>query len=104
MKKALTIVLSLLLVFTSIPLSFIGSAADASNLAAEYKNANGAVTWSDNAGAWGGSTNIDTLNRTVNGGLTWSFGISSTSTSNPAYIYIKASILAANTKYDFSYI
>ncbi len=104
MKKALTIVLSLLLVFTSIPLSFIGSAADASNLAAEYTNANGDVTWSDNADPWGGNTNLDTLNRTVNGGLTWSFGLSGTGTSSPAYIYIKASNLAASTKYDFSYI
>lgn len=78
--------------------------ADGINLAEHYTHADRDVYWSDNAGAWDGDTNLDTYNRTVNGGLTWSFGLQDTSTTDPAYIYIKASGLETNVEYEFSYI
>ncbi len=106
MKRAISILLSVLLLFGSIPLSvFVASAADPSeNLAADYSNANGAVTWTESAGAWGDG-NVDAM-AGVLGGRSWKFGLDGTATdgSSYAYITVKASGLKANTYYEFSYV
>ena len=71
------------------------------NLAAGYTHANGAVTWTENAGAWGNGDTADG----VLGGYCWNFGMPETNTSdNIAYVSIKASALQANTRYRFSYV
>lgn len=75
----------------------------AENFAASYSNANGAVTWTENAQVR--SSSIDSTANSVNGGRSWKFGLGNTNyTSAPAYVYIKATKLKANAAYDFSYI
>lgn len=73
---------------------------DGSNLAADYSNENGAVTWTDNAGLWF----KDDKTKSLYGGLAWGFGIPATSAANnPAYITIRATGLDADSNYNFSY-
>lgn len=73
------------------------------NLLSKSGNANGDVTWSDNADVRASS--IDSTANSVKGGSSWTFGLGNTNyTSAPAYVYINAKNLKANYGYNFSYI
>lgn len=79
------------------------------NLAANYTNANGHVTWDSVAGAWGtdgnGESYQDNKSYSVYGGYSWTFGLpDSHFEDNPSYVTIKTDSLQANRKYEFSYI
>lgn len=74
------------------------------NMASNYTNANGHVTWSDLADAWGSSFQDNKAN-SVYGGFAWCFGLANSHYENaPAYVTIKTDKLEANRKYEFSYI
>ena len=77
---------------------------DANNLAASYSNANGHVTWTDNAG-----THFVDNTSSIEGGYSWGFGMPNSSFNGegglePVYIYITTDALEAGKNYEFSFI
>ncbi len=78
------------------------------NILKNATRANGDVSWTANADAWG-TDHQDNKTNSVNGGYSWTFGMGNTSiglptNANPAYITIKAKGLTASKRYDFSFI
>ena len=74
----------------------------AENLAADFTNANGHVTFTDNA-----DPHRHLLDKAsdIGGGYSWGFGIGSTDYETaPAYVTIKTDELKAGNKYEFSFI
>lgn len=74
------------------------------NLAANYSNANGRVTWTDNAGPHFRDERSD-----LEGGFSWGFGMPDSHLEegdgkDPVYITIKTDKLTAGNKYEFSFI
>lgn len=104
MKRMLSMILALLIISCSLPAIITSYAEDSNNLAADYTNAGGQITWSDNAGVY--KSSIDGTANSVYGGHSWRFGIPETSYKNNkiAYIYIKTGDLVAGKTYEFSYI
>ncbi len=84
----------------------VGTFEDGSvNLAAEYTNAAGNVSWNTYAGQWGSEWS-DNTNYTVLGGNSWLFGCANTGNDDDKVgnIQIKTDLLKANTIYRFSYV
>ena len=107
MKKMVSVLLAITLVLSSIAVSLtaftLAAPAEANgadpNLAKDYTHANGAVSWDDAAGAWGGS-NIDSKTNSVYGGYSWRFGVP----ESTGHITVNATALEADTTYYFSYL
>ena len=107
MKKMVSVLLAITLVLSSIAVSLtaftLAAPAEANgadpNLAKDYTHANGAVSWDDAAGAWGGS-NIDSKTNSVYGGYSWRFGVP----NSTGHITVNATALEADTTYYFSYL
>ena len=87
-------------------------ASTATNYLENATKTNGLVSWTENIDARTTLNNvnyIDNKSFSVNGGFSWTFGMGNASlglppTANPAYVYVKANGLTANTRYDFSFI
>ena len=71
MKRTLSMILALLLIACSLPAIITSYAENSNNLAADYTNANGHITWSDNAGVY--KSSIDGTANSVYGGHSWRF-------------------------------